>query len=289
MDLNKLYYFHIVAKHQHVTHAAQELYISQPALTKAMKRLEQDLGVPLLYKQRRGIHLTPYGVHLKAQLENVFSVLDHIPGDLEQLKHQTAHTVKLNVQVASIITTDAIAAYKAENPHINFQVLREQGDTDCHISITLNAKADGLAQWESRHVITEDIYLAVPGKGKYASLDTIDLQCVKDEWFISTSYARSFRKLSDSFCHAAGFKPKVTFESDFPSAVRNLISAGAGIGFWPAFSFGDSSTDMKLLPIRTPKCQRELVVTLHRQPFSPAAQDFYTYLVDYLKRKANNA
>ena len=111
MDLNKLYYFHIVAKHQHVTHAAQELYISQPALTKAMKRLEQDLGVPLLYKQRRGIHLTPYGVHLKAQLENVFSVLDHIPGELEQLKQQTANTIKLNVLVSALITTDAIAAY----------------------------------------------------------------------------------------------------------------------------------------------------------------------------------
>lgn len=288
MDLNKLYYFHIVAKHQHVTHAAQELYISQPALTKAMKRLEQDLGVPLLYKQRRGIHLTPYGVHLKAQLENVFSVLDHIPGELEQLKQQTANTIKLNVLVSALITTDAIAAYKAKHPHVNFQVLQEREDTDCHISISTGIEDFRMPDAVRQHVITEGIYLAVPQSGRYAAMDDIDLRSVKDEWFISISHARPFRRISDSFCHEAGFNPKVTFESDFPSAVRNLISAGAGIGFWPAFSFGDRSGDMKLLPIRTPRCQRKVILRLHRSPTSAAAEAFYDYLVDYLKQKAKN-
>ena len=47
MDLNKLYYFYITAKHEHVTRAAEELHIAQPALTKSIKLLESDLGVPL--------------------------------------------------------------------------------------------------------------------------------------------------------------------------------------------------------------------------------------------------
>ncbi len=287
MDLNKLHYFYTVAERQHITQAAQALYISQPALSKAMKQLEQELGVPLFYKQKRGIRLTDFGLHLKNQLTPVFSVLDRLPGELAQLKNETLHTVKLNVLVASIITTDAIASYKTLHPEINFQVVQQAEDTDCHISITTGTEICSFPESDRQCVITEDIFLAVPKKGKYASLERIDLQDVKDEWFISTSYARSFRKISDSFCLEAGFKPNVTFESDFPSAVRNLISAGAGIGFWPAFSFGRPSADMQLLQIQKPLCQRKLVIRLHKcSPASDAAGDFYAYLVDYLQEKA---
>lgn len=287
MDLNKLHYFYVVAERQHVTHAAQALYISQPALSKAMKQLEQELGVPLFYKQKRGIRLTPFGAHLKGQLDPVFAVLDRLPGELTQLKSRTSRTIKLNVLVASIITTDAIAAYKAEHPDVNFQVLQQREETDCHISITTGVEEGAFPSCLQRRVITEDIFLAVPKNGRYAAQDSIDLQSVKDEWFISTSYARPFRKVSDSFCLAAGFKPNVTFESDFPSAVRNLISAGAGIGFWPAFSFGEISEDMKLLQIHQPRCQRKLVVSLHKCSLpSDAAADFYAYLVTYLQNKA---
>ena len=287
MDLNKLRYFYVVAKHQHVTHAAQELYISQPALTKAMQRLEEDLGIPLFHKHKRGIQLTPFGLHLKGKLDTVFSVLDRLPEELEALKDQATHTIRLNVLVASIITTDAIASYKKQNPNVNFQVLQSTGNTDCHISITVDTPEAVLPPCEQRCIIPEDIYLAVPVHGKFGALDTIDLQNVKDEPFISTSYARPFRKLSDNFCLAAGFKPNVTFESDFPSAVRNLISAGTGIGFWPAFSFGQISQDMKLLSIRSPRCQRQLVLSLYPStPPSYAAEDFYNYLANYLQEKA---
>ena len=47
MELNKLYYFYVVAKHEHVTKASEELHISQPALTKTIKLLEEDMGVEL--------------------------------------------------------------------------------------------------------------------------------------------------------------------------------------------------------------------------------------------------
>lgn len=288
MDLNKLRYFYVVAKHQHVTHAAQELYISQPALSKAMQRLEEDLGVPLFHKQQRGIRLTSFGLHLKEQLDTVFSVLDRLPEELETLKSQAVHTIRLNVLVASIITTDAIANYKKQHPNVNFQLLQNAKSTDCHISITVDTPEAVLPPCQKRCIIPEDIYLAVPINGKLGTMDTIDLRSAKDEPFISISYARPFRKLSDSFCLAAGFKPNVTFEADFPNAVRNLISAGTGIGFWPAFSFGKISRDMKLLSIRSPQCQRRLVLSLYPSaPPSDAAEDFYNYLADYLQNKAN--
>lgn len=285
MDLNKLRYFYVAAKHQNVTHAAQELYISQPALSKAIRQLEQDLGIKLFAKQKRGIRLTPFGNHLVDRLDMVFPILDRLPGELAQIKSQTDHTVKLNVLVASIITADAIAAYKTANPHVNFQVSLNQ--PDCHISINTGPDAF-LKEWSEENQIVEDIFLAVPKSSPYAHRDAISLKDVKDEWFISISHARPFRQIGDDLCLQAGFKPNVTFESDFPNAVRNLISAGVGIGFWPAFSFGEISADIKLLPILSPRCQRTLVLRLGKNP-PPAATHFYRYLLRYLLEKAQRA
>lgn len=61
MELLQLEYFLTVAKLEHMTKAAQELRIAQPALSKTIARLEQDLGVPLFDRQGRKIRLNPYG------------------------------------------------------------------------------------------------------------------------------------------------------------------------------------------------------------------------------------
>ena len=87
MDLNKLYYFYITAKHEHVTRAAEELHIAQPALTKSIKLLESDLSVPLFCKRKRNIYLTEFGKHLKNRLDGVFSVLEKLPEELQNMNH----------------------------------------------------------------------------------------------------------------------------------------------------------------------------------------------------------
>ena len=60
MELAKLRYFYLTAKYGHVTRAAEEIHIAQPALTKAIKQLEQALGVPLFYKKGRNIYPTVF-------------------------------------------------------------------------------------------------------------------------------------------------------------------------------------------------------------------------------------
>ncbi len=282
MDLNKLYYFYTIAKHQHVTRAAEELRIAQPALSKAMRLLEQDLGIPLFVRKKRGIALTPYGQHLKDRLDGVFQVLNHIPAELEQLKQRQMHTVKLNVQMASLIVTEAIMRYKMQNSQVIFQVVQNQDSPDCDISVVSGDVAK-LPAFALQHSIMEDIFLAVPQDSSYALLDAIDLRSVKDEWFISISSARQFRTICDQVCLNAGFKPNIIFESDAPIAVRNLISAGNGIGFWPAFSFGPVSENIKLLPILQSPCQRKVVIGLHdSNNFSQLSKDFYDYLIEYI-------
>ena len=287
MELNKLYYFYVVAQHQHVTRAAEELHIAQPALTKTIKLLERELGIPLFYKRGRNIFLTEFGCHLKNRLDSVFSILGALPDELESMKQQARSTVKLNVLAASTIVTAAVVSYKKKNEHTIFQLIQNEEDFDCDISITTNTvNFSKLPAFEKRCIMEEKIYLAVPRDSEYAKYSSIDLKELKNKEFVNLTGSRMFRTVCDEFCAAAGFKPKIVFESDSPTAVKNIIGAGAGVGFWPAFSWGNISlSDVVLLPIHSPVCNRELIIGLHSQkPASPAAEDFYNYLLRYVKK-----
>ena len=291
MELAKLRYFYTVAKLGHVTRAAEQIHIAQPALTKAIKQLEDELGVPLFYKKGRNIHITAFGEYLKNKLETVFAQLDSIPKELEQLKSEQRRTVRINVLAASTAVTDAVVAYKKRNPDVIFQLIRSAKERDCDVSVaTDTAHLSALPPISKTLAMEEKIYLAVPKDSRYAENDSISLSLVKDEGFVHMAGSRLFSAICDRFCLNAGFKPHLSFESDSHVAVKNIIGAHAGVGFWPEYSWGKVSSDVALLTISDQDCKRTLTVSLHENPLpSPIAESFYEYLVKFLQKRKREA
>lgn len=287
MDLNKLYYFYITAKYQHVTRASEKLHIAQPALTKAIKLLEGELGVPLFFKVKRNIRLTPFGEHLKARLDDVFPVLDKLPDELLNLKVEAEYVIRINVLAAATTVTAAIGAYKKKNPNAVFHVTQNEKDVYADVSvITSSTDFSVHRDYEKCEIYDEEIFLAVSKNSRYGEYKEINLSEVNEEGFVNLAGSKSFRNICDSFCMEAGFKPNIVFETDSPVAVKNLIGAGAGIGFYPAFSWDRASPEIRLLPIEKPVCKRALIVGLHKNgALSKTAEDFYNYLTEYLKKQ----
>ncbi len=286
MELSKLRYFYTVAKLGHVTRAAEEIHIAQPALTKAIKQLEEELGVPLFYKQGRNIRLTPFGVYLQGKIAPILAQIDSIPTELATLKKERRFTVKLNVLAASSSVTEAVVAYKKRNPAVIFQLIRSEAEPDCDVSVATNTTdISVLPPILTSHLMEEQIYLVVPKNSRYAKKASVPLSEVKEEGFVHLAGSRTFSTLCDKFCMQAGFKPKIAFESDSIVAVKNIISANAGIGFWPAYSWGKLPSDVLLLPILGQVCKRTLTINLHENPLpSAASADFYEFLVKFLQK-----
>ncbi len=287
MELAKLRYFYTVAKLGHVTRAAEEIHIAQPALTKAIKQLEEEIGAPLFYKQGRNVRLTPFGVYLKGKLEPILAQIDAIPAELAALKEERQYTVKLNVLAASSTVTEAVVAYKKRNPDVIFQLIRDEAEPDCDVSVaTDGTDVSVLPPLLLTQKMEEKVYLAVPKNSRYANKRAVSLSEVKEEGFVHLAGSRTFSALCDTFCLQAGFKPKIAFESDSLIAVRNIISANAGIGFWPSYSWGKHAPDALLLPILGQDCKRTLTVNLHEHPHpSAVSADFYDFLVRFFKRR----
>lgn len=288
MELLQLRYFLEVAREQHVTRSAEKLHIAQPALTQALRRLEEDLGVPLFVRKGRNIALSEYGLHLYRSLAPVIEHLDRIPGELASMAKLNKDTVRLNVLAASALITKAIIDYRKTHTGLHFQVFQNSLSDVSDILITTKEHHQTSAERrESETVIHEKIYLAAAAE-KYGTAEKISFSQVAQEGFISLLGSRQFRAVCDRICRRAGFKPKVIFESDNPTAVQNMIASNMGVGFWPEFTWGKpESEEIKLLTIQDFPCGRDIVIgkNLERAE-NENVNDFYLFLKNYfLKSK----
>lgn len=282
MEIAKLKYFYAVAKLNHVTKAAEDMCISQPSLTQAIRSLETEFGVKLLQKEGRGVVLTEYGRHLRDRLDVLLPQFDNLPLEIEQLKNKVRRKVKLNILAASTFVINAIVNYRKVNPEVVFDFEQNDSAHDCDIVISTNgSNREPTANVLKRAIKEENIYLAVPKNSIYAERKSVELAEVKEENFIMLSSSRLFGVICNKICLSSGFLPKILFESDSPSAVQNIISMGIGVAFWPEHSWGNVNNDnVKLIPIVNPVCKRDLIFELNeRLPKSEYAEGFYNYLV----------
>ena len=289
MELSQLRYFCAVAESQHVTQTAEKLHIAQPALTQSIHRLEKELGVPLFAAKGRGIVLTEYGRFFYKKVMPVVNTLEHIPKELAAIANLESTTIHMNVLAASTIITASVIEYKRQQHHINFQLFQNGEMDSCDINVSTRLFYQSHPGSANAFVCTERIFLAVPKSGRYAGRTSIRLSEAANEEFISLAGgSKQFRSICDKFCAHAGFTPKVIFESDSPAAVRNLIAAGMGIGFWPEFTWGRLDTsEVLLLPVESPLCQRDLVVSCNQNKVdNTEVRKYYDFLADYFKRFA---
>ena len=288
MELTQMRYFLEVAQTQHITRSAQKLHIVQPALTKAIHKLEEELGVPLFTRKGRNIVLTQYGTYLRDKLTPVMKSIDDIGDNISQMVEVERHTVRLSVLAASTIITQAIIEYRKKYPDVNFYLLQNPDDELFDVEITTNLFYNNKTDSEmNRFVCTEKIFLAVPDNNKYKDKTSISLADVKNEGFISLSGSKQLRTICEKFCHHAGFEPNIIFESDSPYAVKNMIAANLGVGFWPEFSWGRiNNSTVKLMEITDPVCRRDILVTYRDiKTDNSYSLKFFEFLKAYLQEK----
>lgn len=288
MEITQIRYFLEVAKSQHITNSADKLHIAQPALSQSIHRLENELGVPLFVKKGRNIVLTEYGNYLKSQLEPIMYKLDTLPSVLQKMANVNSKTIHMSVLAASTLITDAVIEYKSIHDDISFQFLQNQENDlfDIEITTKMFYKMDKNKS-QVQFVCPEKIYLAVPNNEKFKNRDSISLEEVADEQFISLMGSKQFRAICDKFCHHAGIKPNIIFESDSPTAVKNMIGANLGIGFWPEYTWGELDSDcVKLIEIRGQKCSRDIVVSCNADKSgNKNVIDFFNFLKEYFNKK----
>ena len=99
VNYNKLYYFYIITLRGSMNQAAQQLYISQPALSKSVKDLEAFFGVSLFDREKRNLMLTPAGETLRRECVRIFSGEEHLLHQMRQFQDDTQKTLRFGYMI----------------------------------------------------------------------------------------------------------------------------------------------------------------------------------------------
>lgn len=285
MELLQLRYFQTVARTQHMTQAARELRVAQPALSMTISRLEKELNAPLFERKGRQIRLNSFGKAFLKKVERALTALDEGEreiADMTGLEHG---------QVSLAMTTlkrfaGLFGHFLSAHPHVSFQItqasakeisekLLESGEVDFCLSSPPIERPDV----RGVPLMTEEILLAVPQGHPFAKRKKIDLQEVAHDSFISLKRGYSFREITDQFCREAGFTPNIVCEGDEPAAISDLVRAGLGVAFLPEPA-KEEKPSLHLIKIEKPVCQWTLQLAwLEERYLSQAARIFRDAMV----------
>lgn len=298
MELLQLRYFVAAAREENVTRAAQKLHIAQPALSQSIARLEEEMGVRLFDRIGKRIRLNAAGRELLRTVEPILASLAAMPEKLQAIADEEAEIISLNVLAASHLITDLIISYRTTHPKTNFKMSRNVDSLDWDFRISSypgggeaklpggqggRNKAEPQVGNDETKLLEEEIFLAVSLKSKYADRTEIELEEVSDEPFLTFPQNMPYHELCNRIWTETGISPRVGLESDNPQSLKELLSAGMGVAFWPQFSWGSPETEhVKLLHIARPKVSRAVTVTKNvKRRFTGSMEEFYQYMLEY--------
>lgn len=123
-NLNLYYIFYTVALHKNISGAAKELYISQPAISKAISKLEQSLDVILFHRSSRGVTLTMEGELLFTQVQTAFSAIRHGEEQLRKVNELGISQISIGVSITlcKYVLLPYLQQFVKDNPHIKVTI-----------------------------------------------------------------------------------------------------------------------------------------------------------------------
>ncbi|GGS83662.1 LysR family transcriptional regulator [Nonomuraea spiralis] len=240
MDLLSLRYFQVVARHEHISRAADELRIAQPSLSRTIARLEADLGVPLFDRQGRRIRLNRFGAAFLRRVDRALAELDDARRELTDAAGLTHGSVSLASETL-LTVTEPVKSFIADHPGVAvrlFQATPEvmtkrlnEGQVDfCLASEEL--EGPGLVHTE---LVREEVLLGVPLGHRLAGREEVTMADLAGEPVVTTRPGIWQRTLAERLFAEAGLELVVACEIDEASTGIEMVSAGLGVGFGPAW------------------------------------------------------
>ena len=248
MQLNSINYFVTIAQEKSISKAADKLFVSQPALSLYMKKIESELNTPLFVHGNRNFELTQAGEIFFQEGQVILQLYEQMMRRITSLANSNQEIVHFGISpfYSKYYLPKIIPHVLERYPWLQFNIIEEHsvyleeklaaGELD-FCALPLYPK-NPLLDYEVIH--QEEIFLAVPRNHPVNALITpssgisyIDLRLVRNEPFVSLKSIQKFSEMSHQLCEEAGFTPRTICETLNWDTVDTLVGTGLGVGFVP--------------------------------------------------------
>ena len=209
MELYQLHDFLCVAKYENISKAAQELHASQPAISKAIRALEDEIKVQLFDRNGKRLSLTRGGKMLANRLKPLLEELDSAFKEIQLQEHHNIETIRINALSGSVFLPDIIRSFKRIEPNVFFEVM-EKRESTCW-DVCIRSVLPEISFNTAEMILHERILLAVHKDSPIAQMQSVSLRDLENEVFIFSAQGHE----------SAGFGGQTVFRrrASFPSRV----------------------------------------------------------------------
>lgn len=237
----RLAQFAAVARHEHVTRAAHELGVPQSTLSRAITRLETDLGVVLFARHGRTVSLTPAGRTFLASAESALAAVEQAAESVRADADPTTGKVAFGFlhTLGWETVPSLIRQFRAEHPRVRFSLVQNYGEAMLErlrageLDLCLTSPVPDDPELDGRRLDEQRLRLVVPDDHRLATRRRVRLAEAADESFVTLERGYGMRRLLDAVCAEAGFRPRIAFEGEEAETIRGLVAAGLGVALLP--------------------------------------------------------
>jgi DNA-binding transcriptional LysR family regulator len=288
MDLGELQVFLMVAKEGSFSRAAERLYRTQPAVSLAIRKLEDSLGQPLFVRGARPVRMTDAGTLLREYAERLINLRDEVKKSLMELEGLKRGELALGVNESSIhALLPALAQFREAHPGVQVRVHRMFSRDIPHEVVNYRLDLGAVSfvpretQLQATEILKDELTLVVPPKHVLAKKREVDIEELAKESFIAHIVDSPFRrKVMELF---ARHRTPLNMPIEMPTieSIKRFVQMGMGVAIVPRMcvTWEVEHGWLKELKIRQMSIPRHLYIISRRGARLPhAATEFMRIL-----------
>jgi DNA-binding transcriptional LysR family regulator len=234
-----------VAYRGSLSSAAEALSYTQSAVSQQIAALELETGMALLERHPRGVSLTAAGQTLVGHAEGILARLEAADAALSAIAGLRGGRLRMASfpTAGATLMPLAIATFRSSHPDVELTLAEAEpeeivprlraGELDLALLFEFAGESLLASDMTRAELLEDPLYLALPRDHPLAGRQRIRLEDLHADSWVQTSASSPCAVHVVRSCHAAGFEPSVSFESDDYQTVQGLVAAGVGVALIP--------------------------------------------------------
>ena len=266
MEMQQIRYFLAVCDQGTITHAAQQTYVSQPSLTQAIKKLEDEIGGELFTRTRSGCQLTPLGRLVEPNLRKIYKDLQSTKA--EAIRFNRLNTIPLRIGLMTTIgaqlLSPCLAWYQQEYPNIELELIidsekellkqLDSGQLDLVISAPSQLPTP---PYHLTRLYEERYVVAFTNTHRFNQIQKIDLKALQSEAYLDRLNCE-LREDLKYICQHQEINLYAAYRSNSEEWILHMVRTGIGVALMPEYTLPKPSTDICYRYLCEPEITRQV-------------------------------
>ena len=281
MELQEIRYFLALSQTLNFTKAAEACHVSQPALTRAIQKMEDELGGLLFSRERNNTHMTDLGRLIEPHLTEVIAQAGEVKQTAARFLKLEEANLALGVMctIAPVQFVSFLGHFRADNPGIEMTLLEAVPDRLCdmlvkgELDLALMARPDGFpAPLQASKLYSEPFVIACAAGHRFATRNRVHVAELDGEFYLSRINCE-FYDVLDEICREQGAKLMKSYQSEREDWILTMVAAGLGVCFLPEYTA--TFPGVVGCPVVSPSVERNVcLVTVAGRRQSPPVKAF---------------